>query len=452
MAHRKLPLSDRTPLLQQQHAQPGTQSESSRALPENCLEHLGLGNAEFSKTPGPIERILGGKHPGITCLRSSSTEPAQFVIHPNAPAPQDVVALVELMRFHGAHDEAAQLLATAATCPLYSLAQRAELVTSCVQTLGGGELSYEGKKKTVPGAKLDAVTTRTLAIHAFTLISYTEVPNADKADWQAWLKGTGCTPTDAFAAFSRENIVGAVMTQQCVSYESALGDKSAAAKQLGDLLVAAVRARDGGIAKKLVDDLNALASALPNSPHARDALVVALQRCASGGDADRLIQLGVGVDLPDSNGNTALHLACLHGDLDAATALVKNRAKSNARAGDMQITPMEHAASMGHPDIVAMLLTHGVDSEEFVNTWGGTALHIACLHGCTAVVKVLIQHGAELTAQNGAGETPLDLALEEQARATDPIIQAKYSELVTLLQDLKAPRGSASGGGECVVQ
>jgi ankyrin repeat protein len=47
-----------------------------------------------------------------------------------------------------------------------------------------------------------------------------------------------------------------------------------------------------------------------------------------------------------------------------------------------------------------------------------TPLHKACRRNSTvAVVKLLVEHGASLTATNNNGETPLDMAIQNDKKS-----------------------------------
>jgi ankyrin repeat protein len=65
-----------------------------------------------------------------------------------------------------------------------------------------------------------------------------------------------------------------------------------------------------------------------------------------------------------------------------------------------------HAAWSGREDLVDELLAHGADV--FVrNADGNTALWLACVGNCHAVVRKLVAAGAELNHQNDVGATVL---------------------------------------------
>lgn len=69
-------------------------------------------------------------------------------------------------------------------------------------------------------------------------------------------------------------------------------------------------------------------------------------------------------------------------------------------------TPLMEAANGGFIDIVKLLLQHGANVNAQSSS-GNTALHFACCSGYDGVVQLLVQHNAELEHQNENGHTPL---------------------------------------------
>ncbi|MBI3441221.1 MAG: ankyrin repeat domain-containing protein [Proteobacteria bacterium] len=53
---------------------------------------------------------------------------------------------------------------------------------------------------------------------------------------------------------------------------------------------------------------------------------------------------------------------------------------------------------------------------------GDTALHIAALNGRTALVKALVDKGADIGAIDGNGKTPLMLAVREKRKDVEQIL------------------------------
>ncbi|KAI8497124.1 hypothetical protein Bbelb_250730 [Branchiostoma belcheri] len=72
-------------------------------------------------------------------------------------------------------------------------------------------------------------------------------------------------------------------------------------------------------------------------------------------------------------------------------------------------TALHLASEDGHTRVVKLLIQHGADVGA-KDKYGQTALHLASRHGRTWVVEMLIQHGADVKARNNHGRTALHLA------------------------------------------
>ena len=82
-------------------------------------------------------------------------------------------------------------------------------------------------------------------------------------------------------------------------------------------------------------------------------------------------------------------------------------------------TPLIPAAARNLPEIVALLLENGADSDH-QDDLGRTALHHAAFSymggvSSPATAQVLIEHGAALDIKDDEGLTPLDIALPDVA-------------------------------------
>jgi len=82
------------------------------------------------------------------------------------------------------------------------------------------------------------------------------------------------------------------------------------------------------------------------------------------------------------------------------------RVSVHSAAGD---TPLMMAASLGSGDMVRMVLQHGPDINA-QNQDGDTALIAASRAGNTAAVKVLLAGGASTVLRNGKRATAADVA------------------------------------------
>jgi len=174
-----------------------------------------------------------------------------------------------------------------------------------------------------------------------------------------------------------------------------------------------------------------------------------LHKAVEGGDVEaarRLIGDGVRVDARDDWGRTALHIAAKHGNVSMAELLLANGADPNAQtpegwrllpppvAGGAPSVdelvlqrpsliaegrlvpfpyrdrgPLHLAADGGHSAVVSLLLSHGADVDLRDDT-GRTALHHAALSADVRTLEVLASAGAEVGARDDDGATALHAA------------------------------------------
>ncbi|MBE7504257.1 MAG: acyltransferase family protein [Verrucomicrobiales bacterium] len=76
--------------------------------------------------------------------------------------------------------------------------------------------------------------------------------------------------------------------------------------------------------------------------------------------------------------------------------------------------PLVVAAFLGRFEAARVLIEHGADLSARARD-GATALHAAAFLGRAEVVRLLVQHGADLEARNQRGETPADVASTDWA-------------------------------------
>ena len=107
----------------------------------------------------------------------------------------------------------------------------------------------------------------------------------------------------------------------------------------------------------------------------------------------------------NANGESALMIAALKGNLELATKLVEKGADINKTGW----TPLHYAASSGHLAIIALLLDQSayIDAESPNRT---TPLMMAAMYGSPQAVKLLLHEGADPTLRNQQGLTALQFA------------------------------------------
>jgi ankyrin repeat protein len=117
------------------------------------------------------------------------------------------------------------------------------------------------------------------------------------------------------------------------------------------------------------------------------------------------------------DGFTGLHLAAFFGQGEVVNVLLDYGANPNAVAtGTTDVCPIHSAAAGRRPDsivpIVQALLTYGARIDA-TQSGGFTALHAAAHSGNRALVRLLLEKGANAELRTDEGKTALDLAIEK---------------------------------------
>jgi ankyrin repeat protein len=201
-----------------------------------------------------------------------------------------------------------------------------------------------------------------------------------------------------------------------------------------DDLLAAIKAKDINQVRALLDagaNVNALANNILNIGN-----ISPLSYAVSEDDteiAELLIERGADVNFKHPlGGGTPLTDAAMRGNAALVAVLLEKGADVNVK--DMlNYTPLIWASSLGHDDVVKLLLDHGAPPDA-TDEHGVTALQIA---SNAATVRLLLDHGAQVDAESDQGVT----ALEDAARGAD-------TEAVRLLLERKAEVNHADKSGQ----
>lgn len=144
--------------------------------------------------------------------------------------------------------------------------------------------------------------------------------------------------------------------------------------------------------------------------HGRFALLLAV--FTNDGEAVReLLADGVDPNGVNEEGRTPLMLACQLGNTEMASILLMNGADVHARmAVNDNLTPIHFAASENHSECVRLLLDHGAQADERDAQMNTPLLTTAWGFPDPATIRVLLEHGADVHAENASGQSALEVA------------------------------------------
>ncbi len=150
-----------------------------------------------------------------------------------------------------------------------------------------------------------------------------------------------------------------------------------------------------------------------------------------------LLQHGADVDAPEiDHSDTLLHHVAARDDWRLAELLIAHGASVD-QTNEYRWTPLHQAAEEDAWEVAGVLLRHGADAH--IETGGETALHIAAGVDGDRVADVLLAWGAEAARRNRFGETPLDVAMRENADAVIALL--RLHESMYGKRDVPGPEG-----------
>ncbi|XP_029965755.1 NF-kappa-B inhibitor epsilon [Salarias fasciatus] len=132
-----------------------------------------------------------------------------------------------------------------------------------------------------------------------------------------------------------------------------------------------------------------------------------------------LVKKGVSLELQDQDGNTALHVACQHGQTDCATEMTRDVSPGELvpvlETQNWRGLACLHLAALNRQhQVMKLLMKKEADLNIQEGTSGKTALHFAVELRDIALVKLLLSRGANVDAAMFNGCTPLHLAVGRQ--------------------------------------
>ncbi len=137
------------------------------------------------------------------------------------------------------------------------------------------------------------------------------------------------------------------------------------------------------------------------------------------------------------------------GDVDALRTAIENDDDARVRRSSDGWTPLHLAAFFGHDDAVRLLIDHGAPLDaNSTNALRNSPLH-AALAGVTLplLVRRLVFAGADVSARDSAGNTPLHLAASRGNEALCDLFIARGADAHALSDDKSTPAMIATARG-----
>ncbi|XP_008395712.1 NF-kappa-B inhibitor epsilon [Poecilia reticulata] len=154
-----------------------------------------------------------------------------------------------------------------------------------------------------------------------------------------------------------------------------------------------------------------------------------------------LMKKGASLELQDQDGNTPLHVACQHGQLECVTEMTRDLPPSSL-APVLQtqnwrgLTCLHLSALNKQHHIMKLLMKKKANLNIQEGTAGKTALHLAVELHDMALVKLLLKEGANVDAPMFNGCTPLHLAVGRQdAQIADLLCQFGADKMLRNMED-----------------
>jgi ankyrin repeat protein len=119
-----------------------------------------------------------------------------------------------------------------------------------------------------------------------------------------------------------------------------------------------------------------------------------------------LLANGVSVTALDSQGRSALQLACLYSDCDTVTLLFDQ----GGWLDDLAAECMLNATSGGNVDTLILLIERGISCSGVIDDCGLTLIHAAAAYGRLECLGLLMRQGYDAHVISSGGLSAVDIA------------------------------------------
>ncbi|EEA24133.1 ankyrin repeat domain protein, putative [Talaromyces marneffei ATCC 18224] len=157
------------------------------------------------------------------------------------------------------------------------------------------------------------------------------------------------------------------------------------------------------------------------------------------------------LETKDKRGRTALHWAATTGTEEIVSFLFDRNADVKTKDSIFGQTPLHWAAKYGRYQVITQFLHKDVGILDIKDPHGATALHYAAENGHEAVVKLLLESGADLNIQDQNERTPNGAQVDRKdglGRTTLSLIaMGGLEDLITIVVEKGADINSPDSNG-----
>lgn len=148
------------------------------------------------------------------------------------------------------------------------------------------------------------------------------------------------------------------------------------------------------------------------------------------GDSMKLVgAVVIGISLFFLSGCTTLHTAASKGNVKAIDRLCEE-GYDRDEMDDEGMTPLIRAINMNQKESVIALIKNGANVNTPDTQLLNTPLHYAVIQGNSSLIRLLIEHKADITARNNEGKLPYDLAHEKGNKEMAELLKVKSPDKV----------------------
>lgn len=181
-----------------------------------------------------------------------------------------------------------------------------------------------------------------------------------------------------------------------------------------------------------------------------------LHTAVIGGDqltVQMLCKAGASVSALNDEGRSPLHSSGISGNVGVAVALMQHGAALD-EVDCEGWTPLMHAVMKNHVAVAKMFLEKGADPNVFADTESGKLypLLIAAMYGYDAMVKLLLEHRADLSIKVKGDLSPAEAARKNGHEATAKLVEAAIKKKKAAEKDASNTAKEADGLWQRVVE